>query len=107
MIAAAPPPLEVMTGASLSFTVTVNEHVAVLLLASAVSLFYVLASVAWVALSRRVPPHFQPLSSSSLFAAVWTLAELMRGQWFTGFPWGAGGYAHVEGPLAALALLTA
>ena len=34
---------------------------------------------------------------------VWLLAELARGQWWTGFPWGAGGYAHVEGPLAALA----
>ena len=76
---------------------------AVLLLALAVSLFYVLASVGWVALSRRVPPHFQPLSSSALFAAVWTLAELMRGQWFTGFPWGAGGYAHVDGVLAVWA----
>ena len=31
------------------------------------------------------------------FAALWTLAELLRGSWFTGFPWGAGGYAHVEG----------
>jgi apolipoprotein N-acyltransferase len=38
-----------------------------------------------------------------VFAAAWTLAELARGQWFTGFPWGAGGYAHVEGPFAALA----
>ena len=33
------------------------------------------------------------------------LAELLRGQLFTGFPWGAGGYAHVDGcwPLARLA----
>lgn len=38
-----------------------------------------------------------------LFAALWLLAELARGQWWTGFPWGAGGYAHVEGPLASLA----
>ncbi len=38
-----------------------------------------------------------------LFAAVWLLAELARGQWWTGFPWGAGGYAHVDGPLAVLA----
>lgn len=37
------------------------------------------------------------------FAACWLLAELARGTWWTGFPWGAGGYAHVEGPLAALA----
>lgn len=38
-----------------------------------------------------------------LFAAVWLLAELARGVLLTGFPWGAGGYAHVDGPLAALA----
>lgn len=37
-----------------------------------------------------------------LFAAVWLLAELLRGTWFTGFPWGAGGYAHVQGPLSSL-----
>jgi apolipoprotein N-acyltransferase len=38
-----------------------------------------------------------------LFAAVWLLAELARGTIFTGFPWAASGYAHVDGPLAALA----
>lgn len=32
-----------------------------------------------------------------LFAGVWLLAELVRGHVFTGFPWGAIGYAHVEG----------
>ena len=35
--------------------------------------------------------------------ALWLLAELMRGRWFTGFPWGAGGYAHVDSWLASLA----
>ncbi len=38
-----------------------------------------------------------------IFAAWWLLAELARGQWWTGFPWGAGGYAHPDGPLAVLA----
>ncbi len=38
-----------------------------------------------------------------LFGAVWLLAELARGVIFTGFPWIASGYAHVDGPLAALA----
>lgn len=40
--------------------------------------------------------------SAIIFAALWMLAELARDSWFTGFPWGAGGYAHVEGPLALL-----
>jgi apolipoprotein N-acyltransferase len=43
------------------------------------------------------------LRGALAFAGAWLLAELARGRWFTGFPWGAGGYAHVEGPLAALA----
>jgi len=38
-----------------------------------------------------------------LFAALWTFAELARVTWFTGFPWGEGGYAHVDGPLSVLA----
>ena len=38
-----------------------------------------------------------------LFASVWMLAELARAIIFTGFPWLAAGYAHVDGPLAALA----
>ncbi|MBC8056815.1 MAG: apolipoprotein N-acyltransferase [Rhizobiales bacterium] len=38
-----------------------------------------------------------------LFGAVWLLAELARGVIFTGFPWVASGYAHVDGPLASLA----
>ena len=40
---------------------------------------------------------------SALLAAVWLLAELTRGALFTGFPWAASGYAHVDGPLANLA----
>jgi apolipoprotein N-acyltransferase len=38
-----------------------------------------------------------------VFCACWTLAELARDVWFTGFPWGAAGYAHVQGPLAPYA----
>ena len=41
--------------------------------------------------------------SALLFGALWLLAELARGGGWTGFPWGSGGYAHVDGPLAALA----
>lgn len=38
-----------------------------------------------------------------LFAAWCLLAELARGLLLTGFPWAAMGYAHVDGPLVALA----
>jgi apolipoprotein N-acyltransferase len=76
---------------------------AVLLLASALGLYYVGAATAWVALVRRARWQQRPLAASGLFAALWLLAELMRGRWFTGFPWGAGGYAHVDGWLAGAA----
>ena len=32
-----------------------------------------------------------------VFAALWVLAEMARGIWFTGFGWGAAGYAHIDG----------
>lgn len=64
---------------------------AVLALAGALALFYALAAALWW--------RWAPASRSAqalLFAALWTLAELARGRWFTGFPWGAGGYAQVD-----------
>ncbi|MFM7025613.1 MAG: apolipoprotein N-acyltransferase [Limnohabitans sp.] len=76
---------------------------AVLLLASALGLYYVTAATAWVALVRLARWGARPLAESLLFAALWLLAELLRGHWFTGFPWGAGGYAHVDGWLASAA----
>jgi apolipoprotein N-acyltransferase len=71
---------------------------AVLALAAFLASYYALASAAIWALARsdRAP-------DAIVFAAAWLLAELMRGTLFTGFPWGAGGYAHVQGPLAFLA----
>ena len=44
-----------------------------------------------------------PLPDAVFFGAMWLAAELARGVLFTGFPWAASGYAHVDGPLAALA----
>ena len=76
---------------------------AVLLLASALGLYYVGAATVWVWLVRQARWDLRPQAASVLFAALWLLAELMRGRWFTGFPWGAGGYAHVDGWLAAAA----
>ena len=45
----------------------------------------------------------RPVRNALLFAALWLLAELARGVIFTGFPWVASGYAHVDAPLAKLA----
>lgn len=44
-----------------------------------------------------------PLIDALSFGALWLLAELGRGVMFTGFPWLASGYAHVDSPLASLA----
>ncbi|MDF1486434.1 apolipoprotein N-acyltransferase [Ramlibacter sp. H39-3-26] len=72
---------------------------AVLALALGLALYYA-AAAAWYA---RCAPRLGPAARAALFAAAWLLAELARGRWFTGFPWGAAGYAHVQGPLAGLA----
>jgi len=40
---------------------------------------------------------------AACFAASWTAFELLRGYAFTGFPWLAVGYAHVDSPLAGWA----
>jgi apolipoprotein N-acyltransferase len=45
----------------------------------------------------------RPVADALGFAACWLLAELARGVMFTGFPWIASGYAHVDSPLATLA----
>lgn len=52
--------------------------------AAACSLFVLLAPVT---ITRRALD----------FAALWLLAELARVKLLTGFPWGEGGYAHVDG----------
>ncbi|KQP14202.1 apolipoprotein N-acyltransferase [Pseudorhodoferax sp. Leaf267] len=67
-------------------------------LAAALALYY--AGAAALARHCRVQ---NAVLRAGLWAALWTLAELCRGLLFTGFPWGAAGYAHVDGPLAALA----
>lgn len=73
--------------------------VAVLILAGLLALYYAAAAGAYV----RFAPGSMP-GRAFLFAGLWLLAELARVVLFTGFPWGEGGYAHVDGwarPLAA------
>ena len=94
--------------------------VAVLSLAMALSVYFAAAGGVWVALFRRwilmarsketryaknQPEYAREefrhgLAGALMFAALWTLAELCRGQWLTGFPWGAAGYAHTDSLLA-------
>jgi len=47
--------------------------------------------------------HTNPWFSGVLFASCWTLAEIARAEFFTGFPWGAIGYAHTDSILVILA----
>lgn len=74
---------------------------AVLLLAAFLALYYAAACAFYARLARPGSPW-----NALLFAALWLLAELLRATLFTGFPWGAGGYAHIDGPLSALARYT-
>jgi apolipoprotein N-acyltransferase len=76
---------------------------AVAALAGALALYYAAACAVWLVLMRGYAGGALLVRGSFLFAALWTLAELMRGQWFTGFPWGAIGYAHVDSALQGFA----
>lgn len=71
---------------------------AVLALAACVALFLAAACAAWVRWGG--PVGWLRIAS---FAAWWCLAEWARARWFSGFPWGAAGYAQVDGPLAGWA----
>ena len=71
---------------------------AVLALAAMLAVYYALICGLFGALAS-VNKYW----SAIIFASLWLLAELARGRWLTGFGWGAAGYAHVEGPLAAFA----
>ncbi|MEN9719815.1 MAG: Apolipoprotein N-acyltransferase [Pseudomonadota bacterium] len=96
---------------------------AVLLLAAGLSLYFAAAGGVWVALFRRtilsarliegryatqtdgmtLAEFKQGFLGILLFGALWTMAELCRGQLLTGFPWGASGYAHLQSSLAGYA----
>ena len=71
---------------------------AVVGLCAALSGFMALAAAVWVRWRRG-----HAGADAVLLAALWLLAEWIRGCIFTGFPWAASGYALVDSPLAALA----
>ena len=69
---------------------------AVFLLASGLAIFYGIACAVFFGVCKT---GVTVLARASVFAAVWLLAELVRGTIWTGFPWGAVGYAHVDSVL--------
>lgn len=70
---------------------------AVLALAGALAIYY--AASCWVFWALA---HKNKATGAIVFASLWLLAEMARGQWLTGFGWGAIGYAQLDGPLQAL-----
>ena len=72
---------------------------AIVLLSAMLGLYYAAAAGLFVVLAP-----VRPALRALVFAGLWLLAELARVKLLTGFPWGEGGYAHVDGwarPLAA------
>ncbi len=72
--------------------------IAIVGLAAFLALYYAAACALFVYLSPA-----NRLGRAALFAALWLLAELARVALFTGFPWGQGGYAQLDGPFVGLA----
>jgi apolipoprotein N-acyltransferase len=72
--------------------------IAIVGLAAFLALYYAAACALFVALAPA-----NRAGRAALFAASWLLAELARVALFTGFPWGQGGYAQLDGPFADLA----
>ncbi len=64
---------------------------AIFSLAGVLALYYAFACYYFKALTLVNKAY-----SAIVFAALWMTAEMCRGIWFTGFGWGAAGYAHLE-----------
>ena len=77
---------------------------AVLIFSLYLSLFPLAAVLAARRLARPAAGS-DGLPVALAFAACWGASELLRGWLFTGFPWLAIGYAHVDGPLSGFAPL--
>ena len=74
--------------------------IAIVGLAAFLGLYYALACGVFV----RIAPA-NAAGRAIFFAACWLFAELARVEFFTGFPWGEGGYAQLDGPVVGLAKL--
>ena len=67
-------------------------------LAAFLALYHAAVCAAFVAVA-----HVNSALRAMQFAAFWLLAEVCRVALFTGFPWGQGGYAQLDGPFIGLA----
>jgi len=72
---------------------------AILLLCGGLAIYYATT----VTLYYKLKKSHRTYWSASMFASCWTLAEMARAEFFTGFPWGAIGYAHVDSVLVSFA----
>lgn len=68
---------------------------AVLLLSGGLAMYHALA----ICMAKRITHQASWMGQALSLACAWTLAELARATWFTGFPWGSPGYAHTDGLL--------
>ena len=72
---------------------------AILLLCSGLALYYVVALIIYA----KYQDVLRPWQKALLLSACWTMAEMARAQWFTGFPWAAVGYAQINSYLSMAA----
>ncbi len=72
---------------------------AMLLLCGALAVYYALMLSVYL----KIKKGYGPWLGAGLLASCWTLGELARAEFFTGFPWGAIGYAHIDSALVMLA----
>ena len=76
----------------------VAAALAVMALAGALAL-YMTVALGYVATrvtsQATAPSGRHPIACALAVTAAWTLAEWLRAKWFTGFPWGELGYAHL------------
>jgi apolipoprotein N-acyltransferase len=77
---------------------SIMSILAIMLLCGALSIYYGFAIYIYVKHRNKC----NIWEKSLLIAACWTMAEMARAQWFTGFPWAAIGYAHVDTNISIL-----
>ena len=73
--------------------------IALFLLCGGLATYYMGALSVIIYAQKQIPKMGRPV----VFAACWTFSELARAQWWTGFPWAAIGYSHVDTTLSLAA----